>query len=65
MACSIGSVCYDQDYKEEDYDYQVDNNTFGTPLPVLDQTPRQPEEIKLEIPEIIEKSIEEGRDIDS
>jgi P-type E1-E2 ATPase len=21
MACSVGSVCYDEDYKEDDYDY--------------------------------------------
>jgi hypothetical protein len=33
MACSVGSVCYDEEYKEEDYDYQVDANTFGTPIP--------------------------------
>lgn len=24
-SCSIGAVCYDEDYKEEDYDYEIDN----------------------------------------
>jgi P-type E1-E2 ATPase len=23
-ACTIGSVCYDEDYRDEDYDYIVD-----------------------------------------
>jgi phospholipid-translocating ATPase len=26
-ACSIGSVCYDEDYKEEDYDYYTDKDS--------------------------------------
>jgi P-type E1-E2 ATPase len=25
-ACSIGSVCYDQDYKDEDYEYFYQND---------------------------------------
>lgn len=25
-ACSISSVCYDEDYKEEDYEYEVEES---------------------------------------
>lgn len=25
-ACSIGSVCYDEDYRDEDYEYLMDDN---------------------------------------
>ena len=24
-SCSIGAVCYDEDYKEDDYDYEISN----------------------------------------
>lgn len=37
-ACTIGSVCYDEEYNEEDYEYEVDD----------DQTPGNKEEIKEE-----------------
>ena len=40
-ACTIGSVCYDEEYKEEDYEYQVDEGF--TPF-----TPGINEEIKEE-----------------
>lgn len=26
-ACSIGSVCYDEDYNEDDYEYVIDNES--------------------------------------
>lgn len=35
MACTIGSVCYDEDYKEEDYEYVVDER-LDTPMNDLD-----------------------------
>jgi hypothetical protein len=28
MGCTVGSVCYDEDYKEEDYDYEIDASSF-------------------------------------
>jgi magnesium-transporting ATPase (P-type) len=28
-ACSIGSVCYDDDYKDEDYEYQIDSQNLS------------------------------------
>lgn len=29
MGCTVGSVCYDEDYKEEDYEYEVDGSSWG------------------------------------
>lgn len=26
-ACTVGSVCYDEDYKEDDYEYVFDNES--------------------------------------
>ncbi len=35
-ACSVASVCYDEDYKEDDYEYFVDerSNRETTPNPM-------------------------------
>lgn len=27
--CSVGSVCYDEDYKDEDYEYNYYNDDLG------------------------------------
>ena len=36
MACSIGSVCYDEDYKEEDYEYIIDDHISRNNTPMHD-----------------------------
>jgi P-type E1-E2 ATPase len=28
-ACSVGSVCYDEEYKDEDYEYEMGGTTTG------------------------------------
>ena len=48
MGCSIGSVCYDQDYKEEDYDYQIDQSFDNLSKIGLSKVHKE-EEAKLEL----------------
>jgi hypothetical protein len=31
-ACSIGSVCYDEEYRDEDYEYLMDDNNDDVDL---------------------------------
>ena len=42
-ACTIGSVCYDEDYRDEDYEYEV---TSGTP-DQEEESPIREEEVRL------------------
>lgn len=51
-ACSIGSVCYDEDYDEDLYEYEVDNesNKSSVQLSPRDVQPQIQEEVKQEHP---------------
>lgn len=40
-ACSIGSVCYDEDYRDEDYEYLMDDDDAQSVTPGPAKSPEQ------------------------